>query len=194
MEDIIAILIGWGLVGLVIASFTESFCSPILPDILLIPLAMAHPEHAVYYGVVATAASVTGGVIGYSIGKKIGLPAAKRMIPAKYEKKIRNVAENNAVWAIFLASMSPIPYKFVSITAGALKVRLPLFVGVSMVGRAKRFLLEGILIYYYGPKAEHIITQHTPELLAISFGIVMVVAVGVYFAKRMKQQAEPEQV
>ncbi|MBU2701240.1 undecaprenyl-diphosphatase [Sporomusaceae bacterium BoRhaA] len=193
MDEIIALFLGWGLVGLGIAAFTESFCSPILPDIILIPLAMAQPEHAIYYGCVATIVSVLGGFIGYGIGHKIGLPAAKKMIPAKYEEKMRIVVENNAKWAIFLASMAPIPYKFVSITAGALKINFPVFLGVSLLGRGKRFLLEGILIYYYGPKAEHIFTQHSNELLFISIGIVGVIAVVGYFVKRFKRNTLPEQ-
>lgn len=190
MEAIISILVGWGMVGLAIAAFTESFCSPILPDLLLIPLALAQPEHAIYYGCVATVASVIGGFLGYGIGNKIGLPAAKKMIPAKYEEKIRTVAEENAKWAIFLAALSPIPYKFVSITAGALQISLPVFVVISFIGRAKRFLLESILLYYYGPKAEHIFTQHTDEVLLITIGIVGLIAVVVYVIKRFKRYAE----
>jgi undecaprenyl-diphosphatase len=127
MEDIIALFLGWGLFGLIIASFTESFCSPVLPDVLLIPLAMAQPHNAIYYGGIATVVSVLGGFIGYGIGLKIGLPAAQKMIPAKYQEKIQGFVDSNAKWAVFLAAMAPIPYKFVSITAGALKINLPLF-------------------------------------------------------------------
>lgn len=193
MEAVIDSLLEWGLLGLIVAAFTESFCSPILPDLVLIPLAMAKPEHAVYYGIVATLASVVGGFVGYGIGSKIGLPAARRMIPARYEEKIHKVAEENAIWAIFLAAMSPIPYKFVSITAGALKISLPLFVGVSLAGRAKRFLLEGILIYYYGPKAEHILTEHSNDLLVGAAIVVGLIAAGVYLIRRFKRNATPEE-
>jgi undecaprenyl-diphosphatase len=192
MEEIIALFIAWGLFGLGLAAFTESFCSPILPDIILIPLAMAEPQHAIYYGGIATIASVLGGFIGYGIGYKIGLPAAKKMIPAKYQDKIQGFVDNNAKWAVFLAAMAPIPYKFVSITAGALKINPPLFFGMSLVGRGKRFLLEGVLIYYYGARAEHIFTQHTNEVLFITLGIVGIIAVGGYFVKRFKRDSLPE--
>lgn len=192
MEELIAILIGWGLIGLVIAAFTESFCSPILPDIILIPLAMAQPENAIYYGIVATVVSVVGGLIGYGIGNKIGLPAAKKMIPAKYQDKILNGAEQNAKWGIFLAAMSPIPYKLVSITAGALKINLPVFIGASLLGRAKRFMLEGILIYYYGAKAEYFFMHHSDKIFIISLAVVVVLAAGIYLARRFKRQVKPE--
>ncbi|MBP2662972.1 MAG: associated Golgi protein [Firmicutes bacterium] len=192
MEEIISILVGWGLFGLVVAAFTESFCSPILPDLLLIPIALAHPEHAIYYGMVATVVSVIGGFIGYGIGSKIGVSAAKKMIPAKYEEKIRAFAETNALWAIFLAAMSPIPYKFVSITAGALKINLTVFFAASLAGRAKRFLLEGILLYYYGPKAEHIFTQHSEELAAVTVISLIMIAIGTYFIRRNKRNLQED--
>ena len=44
MEALIALFLSWGLNGLIVMAFTECFCSPILPDFVLIPLAMAKPE------------------------------------------------------------------------------------------------------------------------------------------------------
>lgn len=193
MDDIIVLFLGWGLFGLVIAAFTESFCSPILPDVILLPLAIAQPENAIYYGGIATIASVLGGFIGYGIGYKIGLPAAQKMIPVKYQDKIQGFVDNNAKWAVFLAAIAPIPYKFTSITAGALKINLSLFFVMSLLGRGKRFLLEGILIYYYGAQAEHIFTQHSKEVVLVSLGIVVVIAAGLYLAKRYRRSALPEQ-
>lgn len=64
MDEWIVALQEWGVWGLVLASFTEAFCSPILPDVVLIPLALAQPEEALFYGFVATAASVSGGFAG----------------------------------------------------------------------------------------------------------------------------------
>jgi undecaprenyl-diphosphatase len=194
MDELTRILLEWGLMGLIIASFTESFCSPILPDVVLIPLALAHPEHALYYGAVATIASVFGGFIGYGIGYKIGLPAARKIIPAKYEAKIQHFAEHDAVWALFIGALSPIPYKFVSITAGALKVKLPVFVAISAFGRAKRFLLEGLLLYYYGEQAVHMFTYHSDMLLIGSLALVAICLVVVYIFKRVKKNTVEERV
>jgi undecaprenyl-diphosphatase len=181
-------------VGLLVASFTESFCSPILPDVVLIPLALAQPEHAVYFGAVATVASVIGGFVGYGIGYKIGPAAARKIIPEKYQEKIDHFAKHNAKWAVFIAAMSPIPYKFVSITAGALKINFTTFLIASSLGRAKRFLLEGILIYYYGPAAVHIFTQHTDSLIIGSLLAVVVAGIGLYIYKRMRKSAACERI
>ena len=187
MDAIVEILLEWGLTGLLIAAFTESFISPVLPDLLLIPLALANPQNAIYYGFAATLISVVGGLVGYVIGLKIGLPAARRFIPARYMDKIYCVVKENALWAIFLASLSPIPYKFVSITAGALKINLPLFLFISFLGRGKRFLLEGILIFYFGPQAIEIFTQHKDDLLIISLILIAVAGLIAYVIKKSRK-------
>ena len=194
MEEITALLLSWGLVGLLAAAFTESFCSPILPDVVLIPLALAQPENAIYYGCLATVVSVVGGFLGYGIGFKIGPIAAQKLIPAKHEEKIRYFADKNATWALFLAAMSPIPYKFVSISAGALKINFTVFVIASSLGRAKRFLVEGILIYYYGPAAVHIFTHHKEDVLLVSVIAVLIIGIGIYVVKKMKKKTVYERV
>jgi len=188
METIIETLLEWGLTGLLIAAFTESFISPVLPDLLLIPLALANPQNAIFYGLAATLISILGGLVGYAIGLKIGMPAARKFIPEKYMNKIYSTVKENAILAIFLASLSPIPYKFVSITAGALKVNMPLFLVVSFLGRGKRFLLEGVLIYYFGPQAIEMFTQHKDDLLIISLIIIATAVLVAYVIKKGKKQ------
>ncbi len=191
MEELINLLLDWGLVGLIIAAFMESFISPILPDLILIPLALANHEKAIWYGIIATAASVAGGVIGYWIGAKIGVKAARRMIPEKYVASVQKYVTENAVWAIFLAAMSPIPYKFVCITAGALKIRWSLFIAVSFLGRAKRFMIEGILIFYFGPAAIDLFNRYTDTVMIGSAVAVVIVAVALYLVKRLKKKPNP---
>lgn len=187
MEALVAILLEWGLTGLLVAAFTESFISPVLPDLLLIPLALTNPHNAIYYGLAATVVSILGGLIGYIIGLKIGLPAARKFIPAKYMDKIHKTVKENALWAIFLASLSPIPYKFVSITAGALKLDMSVFLIISILGRGKRFLLEGVLIYYFGAQAVEMFTQHKDDMLIISLIIIAAAGVVTYVMRKSKK-------
>lgn len=187
MEAIVEILLEWGLTGLLIAAFTESFISPVLPDLLLIPLALATPHNAIYYGLATTVVSVLGGLIGYMLGLKIGLPAARKFIPDKYIDKIYVTVKENALWAVFIASLSPIPYKFVSITAGALKINMPVFFAISLLGRGKRFLLEGVLIYYFGPQAIVMFNQHKDDLLIVSLIVIAAIGLLAYVLKKSKK-------
>lgn len=84
MDFLIQYFTNYGTVGLFVIALAESVFSPILPDLLLIPLAIANPQNAIYYGMVATVASILGGLIGYAIGKMCGPRVIKRFIPLHY--------------------------------------------------------------------------------------------------------------
>lgn len=185
MDQLVDIIQQYGLIGLIIVSFTESFISPILPDILLIPMALAEPEKAIYYSAIATAASSIGGIIGYLAGKRFGLPIIQKFIPQKHIDRIGNWITKYGVWAIILASLAPIPYKFVSISAGVFRLNMTLFVIASIIGRSKRFLLEGILIYYFGPQAIELMKNFSDNML-IALGVIAVVVWGAVKFKRSK--------
>ena len=188
MEQFIPFFQNFGLAGLFILSFIESFISPILPDLMLIPMALAQSEKAIMYSVVATVGSVLGGFVGYGIGMKFGIPVMKRFVPQQQADKIHGWIENYGGWAIFLAALAPIPYKFVSISAGVFRINMVVFVIASIFGRGKRFILEGVLIYYYGAQAVELIKELSQELL-IGFVLLMVVIVlGVRVFKKHPQK------
>jgi undecaprenyl-diphosphatase len=187
--DIAALFLEWGLYGVIVAAFTEAFISPILPDIVLIPLMLAAPKDAIFLGVVATVASVLGGFIGYGAGYKLGAPAARKMIPAKYLERIEGYLQDNAKWAIFLAAVAPIPYKFVSISAGAFRVNLTVFVLISLIARGKRFLLPGVFIYFFGPSAQEFFTRYSDQAMwGVLIGLI-VIGLAYYLYRRQKRNA-----
>ena len=183
MEQLLAWLESYGLMGLFVVSFVESFFSPILPDVLLIPMALAEPDKAIYYSAVATAASVIGGYVGYGIGFRFGVPIMKKVVPPQHIDTIHNWLEKYGGWAIWMAAMAPIPYKFTSITAGVFKVNLLVFTVASIAGRTKRFLLEGILIHYYGEQAIELINRFSQDFL-YGFLVLAALAFAYFFWRR----------
>lgn len=188
MEFLAAALLKWGLTGLIIAAFAESFISPVLPDVILIPLALANPQMAIYYGIIATVVSVLGGFVGYAIGYKWGKPVLHKVIPDKYIDRIQEFADSDHIsWTIFLAAMSPIPYKCVSISAGAFRVKWPIFIVASLLGRAKRFFLEAVGIYFFGEAFVRLFHENKMEMLVISLIMVFVVGLLIYAYKRHKK-------
>lgn len=188
MADIVAMLMEWGLYGLLVATFTEAFISPILPDIIMIPLMLAKPEDALYLGAITTATSILGGFVGYGIGYKVGAPAARKMIPAKYLDKIEGYLRDNAKWAVFLAAVAPIPYKFVCISAGAFRVNLVVFILISIVARGKRFLLPGAVIYFFGPSAQELLSKYSNDAMLASAIVLAVVGICYYFYRKHKRK------
>lgn len=170
----------YGLWGLFFLTFIESFISPILPDLMLIPLALANPEKAITYSVIATLASVLGGFVGYGIGNRFGKLALKKFIPVHYTAKIKHWLDHYGGWAIFLAALAPIPYKFVSIAAGTFRINFFIFLVASVLGRGKRFLLVGILIYYYGPEALAMLELIPEQWILLGLGLG-VLGLGAYY-------------
>lgn len=69
------LFVSLGAPGLFAVAFLEFFLLPVPPDLVLIPLAVARPEFALFYAAVATAGSVSAGLVGYVIGRKGGRPA-----------------------------------------------------------------------------------------------------------------------
>ena len=49
-------------------AFADSSFFPIIPDVMLIPMALARPDRAWFFAGVCTIASVLGGIFGYFIG------------------------------------------------------------------------------------------------------------------------------
>lgn len=196
MDQIVAWLEQYGLIGLFIISFAESFISPVLPDVLLIPMCLANPSQAIYYSIVTTVASVLGGYVGYGIGRRFGIPLMQKVVPPQHVDTIHSWLEKYGGWAIWLAAMAPIPYKFVSITGGVFKVNLAVFTVASIPGRAKRFLVSGVMIYYYGDKAVELISRYTRDFAYI---FILLAALGIAYytwrkvgARRAKQRQDGE--
>lgn len=132
-------------------TFIEASFSPIPPEVLLIPLCLIDPENAIFYGIIATIASVLGALLGYWIGLKGGRPLVGRFVKPNQMKSVENYFNKYGAWAIGLAALTPIPFKVFTITAGTLKFKsIPKFILASVVGRTGRFIPESIFLMLYG--------------------------------------------
>lgn len=142
-------------------AFAEASFFPIPPDALLIPLALAQPRKAWRFAAIATLGSVLGGALGYSIGflllDKLAQPiihfyhyeTAFQAFQAKFTQY--------GVWVILIKGLTPIPYKIVTIAAGAAAFNFPLFMIASLVTRGARFFLEAVLLRKFGEPARDFI-------------------------------------
>lgn len=76
-------------------------------------------------------------------------------------------------WAVFLAGLTPIPYKVFTLSAGVFSVNFFIFVLASALSRGLRFFLLAALIYRFGPPIARFIDRYF-DLLAWAFGILLV--------------------
>lgn len=65
----------FGVWGLALNSFVESFFLVPPPDFLLIAMDLNEPNRALYFATMCTIASTIGGAVGFAIGKWLGRPA-----------------------------------------------------------------------------------------------------------------------
>ena len=135
-------------------AFAESSFFPVPPDVMLIPMSLARPERAWLYAALCTAASVTGGLLGYAIGAVLYDSVGHWLIQfyglgGKVDAFRAAYAEWGAV-IIILKGLTPIPYKLVTIASGFAGYNLGLFVLCSIIARGGRFFIVAILLNRYG--------------------------------------------
>ena len=170
--------------GVAILSFLDACVSPIVPDIVFIPAIIANPKSALWLAWLATISATLGAFLGYFIGYQFSDYAQRKIIPPKHMDYIRNLVEKYGVWAVFWGAMAPIPYKFVAISAGVLRLNIWLYAIATFLGRAKRFLLVGVPVYYFGPAVIPMVIEYSKQA-AIVLGILLIIFVAyVYWRKK----------
>jgi membrane protein YqaA with SNARE-associated domain len=139
---------------LALVSFVESSVFPIPPDVMLIPMVLARPERAWRIVLVATAASVLGGIAGYVIGyflyETVGLWVIELYGLAEKAEAFRRGYEEWGLLIVLVAGFSPLPYKVITIASGAAAFDPVVFTLASIVSRGARFLLVAVLLRLFG--------------------------------------------
>ena len=158
-------------------AFAEASVFPIPPDALLIPMALAQPNRAFRFAAIATLGSVLGGLLGYAIGFFLLDKLAAPIIHFYHETAAFDAFQQKfaqyGVWVILIKGLTPIPYKIVTIAAGAAAFSLPLFVGASTLTRGARFFLLALLLRRFGPGVRAFI-EHRLGLVTsvVALGII----------------------
>lgn len=163
-------------------SFIESSFFPIPPDVMLAPMCIARPERAFRYALICTIASVLGALLGYAIGfflfEQLG-----RVILDLYglnDKFDAFSADFNAQgWVIvLLAGFTPLPFKVITIAAGATAMPLYVLIGAAIIARSARFFIVAALLWKFGPPMKAWIEDH----FALATTVVGILFVGGFAA------------
>ncbi|HEY1856557.1 YqaA family protein [Acidocella sp.] len=158
-------------------AFAEASFFPLPPDALLIPMALATPRKALWLAALATVGSVLGGALGYLIGFELFTKLAQPIIAfyhyhaafAAFQQKFAQYG----VWIILIKGLTPIPYKIVTIAAGAAAFNFPVFMAASVITRGGRFLLEAVLLQRFGPPAQAFIERRLGLVTGV-FAVLLV--------------------
>ena len=166
----------WALAALAVA---ESSFFPIPPDPLLLALCLGAPASGLRLAGLTTVASVAGGVIGYGIGAgawhlldQFFFDFVPGVSPESFAR-VQDLYGRYDFRVIFLAGLTPLPYKVFTLSAGVFAIDFPVFVLASCVSRGLRFFVLGGLVYRWGPVLRDTIDRHFNTFTWI-FGILLV--------------------
>src|SRR3954468_11502005 len=162
---------------LALIAFAEASFFPIPPDALLIPMALAKPRLAWRFAAICNAASVIGGALGYFIGFAVFDQLARPILDlygygtayAAFQAKFQEYG----LWIILIKGLTPIPYKIVTIAAGAARFDVWVFMMASVLTRGARFFMVATLLHFFGDSVRDLIERRlTLVTSALAVGIV----------------------
>ena len=176
----------YGVPALFLLALAESSFFPIPPDVLLIPLALGARSKAIRFALVCSVASIVGGIAGYGIGYFSWWSGAEAYsavalfffnhIPGFTEQVFLNIQEKYEIYnflIVFTAGFTPIPFKIITISAGAFSVNFPMFLLASTVSRSARFFLVALLIRQFGEPITVFIDKYF-NVLSIIFTLLLI--------------------
>jgi membrane protein YqaA with SNARE-associated domain len=167
---------------LAIIAFIESSIFLVPADVLFLPMALARPQRAYRYAMVATIASTLGGIAGYFVGYYAYESFAKPIL-AFYGKleafeSLKSCASDQTLWLLLttsgLAHLPPI--KVVTILAGVAHISLVVFVISCVVARGARFFVMAWALRRWGEPIKNFIEKR----LGLIAGLAAAALIGLY--------------
>ncbi len=176
----------YGLWVLFFWALAESSFFPIPPDAFLIAMVLGARKKAFRFALVASLGSIIGGTLGYAIGYQLWWSEPQvfsglahfffNHVPGFSVEQFRDVQrlyEQWNFWVVFTAGFTPIPYKVITISAGAFNINFVIFVVASTVSRAARFYLVAWLLWKFGEPINDFIEKYL-GWLSIAFVALLV--------------------
>ena len=163
--------------ALAAVSFIESSVFPIPPDIMLIPMVLADRAKAFRIALVCTLASVLGGLLGYAIGVFLFEEVGRPMLDFfGYGPKFDGFQAKYNVWgawAVFIAGVTPFPYKVITILSGVTSLNLAVFFVASVAARGLRFFIVAALLWKFGTPIRDFIEKYLGILFVAFCGLLI---------------------
>jgi membrane protein YqaA with SNARE-associated domain len=154
----------WAQGWLAFFSFIEASFFPIPPHPLLGLMCLAEPKKALRFSIIATLASVAGGLFGYAIGyalyDSVGVPLLTAIGLIDSLPAAQCTFDEYGAYAVTIAAATPVPFKLLTITAGFLKMDLVPFMLAALAGRAMIFVTVGVLFQLFGRPIKRIIDNY----------------------------------
>jgi membrane protein YqaA with SNARE-associated domain len=173
--------LGTGMWGLgAIAFLDSSFLSlPQVTDALVLLLSTRHPDSMAAYAGLATIGSVAGSLALFVVSRTGGEVFLRRRFGARHVDRALRVYGRWGSGAIALAALAPppVPFKLMTVLAGASGMHPAAFGGAVLLGRGVRYFGEGALAARFGDQAGAVVRAHwQPALLLVLLVLTAAIA------------------
>jgi len=169
-------------IWLAVIAVIESSFFLIPADVLFLPMALARPQKAYRLALIATVASVVGGILGYFIGMFLFEALAKPVLATfgelqKFEQ-LKSCSGNQTLVVLLLTSgLAHIPpIKIVTILAGVVQINFAFFVAACIVARGARFFALAWALRRWGEAIKHFIENR----LGLIAGLIAAIVIMLY--------------
>ncbi|MBD8689763.1 MULTISPECIES: YqaA family protein [unclassified Rhizobium] len=166
---------------LALIAFVESSVFLVPADILFIPMVLAKPRRAMVYALVATVASVLGGIGGWYLGHYAFESIARPVLEFygkldSFEHLKASVDDQTILLLLVTSGLAHLPpIKVVTILSGAANINLGVFIAAAVVTRAARFFILAGLLQRYGEPIRHFIEKRLGIITAIAAGVLIAI-------------------
>ena len=156
-------------------SALESSVLPVPIDLAMTPLGLANPRKIWLLVIVGTLGSLVGALAGYAIGAlAMDLVGWKLLDAYGLRQAFLDMSERylDMGWqAIFVAGLTPIPFKVAAIMSGAVKMSLAQFVIATLLVRLVRFSLMGAVIRLFGAGLRVVLERHGGKFTIVAVAV-----------------------
>ena len=175
-------------VWLAFIAFVESSVFLVPADVLYLPMALSRPNRAYRYALIATVASVLGGIAGWFIGHYAYDAIAKPVLEfyGKFDDFERLRTSSGLGFIVLMLITSGLahlpPIKVVTILSGVIGVNLGLFIVLAIVARGARFLFLAWLLRRYGEPIREFIEKRLGMIAAAGAAVLILLYILVKYA------------
>ena len=167
-----------GAPGLFVVAILDSsiLTLPEINDILVVLLVSRHKARLALYAGAATAGSIVGSLVLFTIGRKGGEAVLQKRFSVERSNRARAFLQKYGVMAIIIPSLlpPPMPFKMFVLLSGVARLPTSRFVTAVAIGRGTRYFGEGLLALRYGDQTMAFIHEHSWTV-----GIVLTIALAV---------------
>lgn len=173
MDNLINILANYGIIGIMIAAFSEAIFLPVPMELVSIPTYLLSPNKAFFYSIILVLFSVLGSIAGYYLGKAFGKPLMNRLVSIENFNRLKTLYNSNSFLTILTSSFTPIPYEAYVLSAGIFNIDFRKYLLASAISRVIRHLPQGILITLYGDALLSQLKNYTLIICSIIFIVIL---------------------